>query len=157
MIRISSISRKSVSELESNGTGPEQKPQLMLSPAGERDVGSAAFPLADDIQTRIPIYSASKLLPLIRGSHQQRDQVLDEVHRALSVGPGVLVIRDLLDKSTVDRAVVITEYLEQREAKAVNQSGASDRVFAWTEKVAVFDPEAYADYFGNDLLWVQAS
>jgi len=93
---------------------------------------------------------AKNLTDLVRGSPEERDTVLVEVHQALSIGPGVLVVKGLLDAETVDRAAEVVSALEEQEQKPKNQW--SDRTFAFSQKHAVHDPASYADYYGSDLL-----
>lgn len=76
--------------------------------------------------------------------------MLGEIHQALSVGPGVLVVKGLVDKETIEDAVGVLKVLQKQERKVGWQG--SDRAFAFTEKHASQDPTSYAKYYGNDLL-----
>ena len=96
------------------------------------------------------MYSAKDLTDLVRGTPDERETVLVEVHQALSVGPGVLVVKGLYDTETIDQAVGTASALEKQEQKV--QSQWSDRVFAFSQKHALHDPASYAEYYGSDLL-----
>lgn len=76
--------------------------------------------------------------------------MLVEIHQALSVGPGVLVVKGLVEKETVDKAVGVASLLEKQQRKAKGQG--SDRTFAFSQKHALHDPASYAEYYGSDLL-----
>jgi len=123
-----------------------------LTILGSQQIEAADYPLASEIQKNIPIYSARALTEVVRGSPDERETVMVELHQALSVGPGVFVVKGLLDKSTVDKAVEIVSELEKQEQKAPSEW--SDRTFAFGQKHALHDPISYAEYYGSDLLQV---
>jgi ectoine hydroxylase-related dioxygenase (phytanoyl-CoA dioxygenase family) len=86
--------------------------------------------------------------------------VEDELVRALSDGPGIVVVTgaftdlDVVDRVSESFAAVIADeraaggHLSDHFAAA----GANDRVWNALEKLAVRDPEAFVDYYGNDVL-----
>jgi ectoine hydroxylase-related dioxygenase (phytanoyl-CoA dioxygenase family) len=80
--------------------------------------------------------------------------------RALMDGPGIVVFAGAFpDTGVVDRATAVFEAMiaEQKAAGAVGGDhfappGANDRVWGALDKFAVRDPEAFAAYYGNDVL-----
>ncbi|MEU2286986.1 phytanoyl-CoA dioxygenase family protein [Streptomyces sp. NPDC013178] len=82
-----------------------------------------------------------------------------ELVRALTDGPGIVVFRAAFDPAVVDRLTAVFEALiaEQRASGTTAgdhfaKPGANDRVWNALEKAALSDPEAFADYYANDLL-----
>ena len=76
---------------------------------------------------------------------------MEQLHHALSLGPGVFVMREMIPQETVDRAERVTQAV--RKAESGFGSKASGRTFAYNQKHAVYDPESFADYYGNDMLY----
>ncbi|WP_328875220.1 phytanoyl-CoA dioxygenase family protein [Streptomyces sp. NBC_00287] len=84
----------------------------------------------------------------------------DELIRALTDGPGVVVFRGAFpDPAVVDRLTGVFEALiaEQRASGAnagdhFAKPGSNDRIWNALEKAALHDPEAFADYYANDVL-----
>ncbi|MEU3985220.1 phytanoyl-CoA dioxygenase family protein [Streptomyces sp. NPDC026672] len=126
----------------------------------ERTTDLADHPYAASVERNVLIYDSERL----RAAGDRR-AVAAELVRALSEGPGVVVFRGAFpDPSVVDRATVVFERLiaEQRAAGATAGDhfaapGANDRVWNALEKTALYDPEAFADYYANDVLALAAS
>ncbi|CAM5558344.1 phytanoyl-CoA dioxygenase family protein [Streptomyces aurantiogriseus] len=114
----------------------------------------AAYPYATSVEGDALVYDGDRLRaadgPAVRA----------ELVRALADGPGIVVFRAAFpDPSVVDRLTAVFEALiaEQRAAGATAgdhfaKPGANDRVWNALEKAALRDPEAFADYYANDLL-----
>jgi ectoine hydroxylase-related dioxygenase (phytanoyl-CoA dioxygenase family) len=86
-------------------------------------------------------------------------EVEAELVRALSEGPGVVAFRGAFpDTAVVDRATAVFEEIIAAEKVAGGRNdhfakaGANDRIWNALEKLAVRDPGAFVDYYGNDLL-----
>ncbi|MFE6282214.1 phytanoyl-CoA dioxygenase family protein [Streptomyces sp. NPDC057877] len=115
----------------------------------EQPTDPADHPHASAIERGVPVYDADRL-----DGHEA------ELVHALADGPGVLVVRGAFpDPAVVDRATAVFEALiaEQRASGAVAGDhfaapGANDRVWNALEKAARHDPEAFADYYANDVL-----
>jgi ectoine hydroxylase-related dioxygenase (phytanoyl-CoA dioxygenase family) len=83
-----------------------------------------------------------------------------ELARALTDGPGIVVLAGAFpDPAVVDRATAVFEALiaEQKAAGVTGgdhfaKPGANDRVWGALDKFAVRHPEAFAEYYGNDVL-----
>lgn len=91
-----------------------------------------------------------------------RREVQAELAHALEHGPGVVVFRAAFpDTAVVDRATDAFESLIRAQKEAGTAAGdhfaapgANDRLWGAADKFALADPEAFADYYANDLLAV---
>jgi ectoine hydroxylase-related dioxygenase (phytanoyl-CoA dioxygenase family) len=116
----------------------------------EQKTDPAGHPHARGVEQNVPIYPAG--LP-------RTPEVLDELARALSDGPGIVVFRGAFAPDVVDRATAVFEALiaEQKSAGVVGgdhfaKPGANDRVWGALDKFALRDPAAFAAYYDNDTL-----
>ncbi|MFH0178911.1 phytanoyl-CoA dioxygenase family protein [Streptomyces cacaoi] len=124
-------------------------------PLVERTTDLADFPHASAVQGNVLVYDSERLRAPGTGR-----AVRAELVRALSDGPGVVVFRDAFpDPTVVDRATGVFDALiaEQHASGATAgdhfaRPGANDRVWNALEKAALRDPEAFADYYANDIL-----
>jgi ectoine hydroxylase-related dioxygenase (phytanoyl-CoA dioxygenase family) len=123
----------------------------------ERATDPTDYPHASAVERNVPVYDAGLLEP---------DRVLEsELVRALAEGPGIVVFRGAFsDPVVVDRATEMFDALiaEQRASGAAAgdhfaKPGANDRVWNALEKAALYDAEAFADYYANDVLALLAS
>ncbi|MFH0522203.1 phytanoyl-CoA dioxygenase family protein [Streptomyces sp. M41] len=121
----------------------------------ERDTDLAGYPYASAVERGVLVYAADRL----RAADDPR-AVGAELVRALTDGPGVVVFRGAFDDlETVDRLTAVFDALiaEQRSSGAnagdhFAKPGANDRVWNALEKAALYDPQAFADYYANDVL-----
>ena len=115
----------------------------------------AEYPYAADLVQEVLIYDAAAL----RGA-TDRAAVQAELVRALTEGPGLVVFRGAFaDLAAVDRVTAAFDAMiaDQRAAGATAGDhfatpGANDRVWNALEKLAVRDPDAFVDYYANDIL-----
>lgn len=114
------------------------------------------YPLAHDAQRNVLIYQAESLIDAARDSRQK---VLSELHRALSSGPGVFVVKGLYrDLSAVERSSQLFEEILHDEAASGGggdhfaKAGSNGRIWNALQKVAERDANAFIDYYGNPLL-----
>ncbi|MGW4823873.1 phytanoyl-CoA dioxygenase family protein [Streptomyces sp. NPDC004227] len=124
----------------------------------ERATDAADYPLASSVDRNVLVYDAERL----RGPADPaaRDALRAELVRALDEGPGIVVFRGAFpDTAVVDRTTAVFRALiaEQRASGAgagdhFARPGANDRVWNALEKAALHDPEAFADYYANDVL-----
>jgi ectoine hydroxylase-related dioxygenase (phytanoyl-CoA dioxygenase family) len=118
----------------------------------------AHYPYADEVRENVLVYGA-RLRNHIATPEGRRD-VQAELVRALADGPGIVVFAGAFpDTATVDRATAVFEaMIAQQKAAGVAGGdhfatpGANDRVWGALDKFAVRDPEAFAAYYGNDVL-----
>ncbi len=89
--------------------------------------------------------------------------VRGELARALLDGPGIVVFKRAFALPVVDRVTAaFTALIEQERAAGVTRGdhfakpGANDRVWGALDKLAARDPEAFADYYANDMLALAA-
>lgn len=123
----------------------------------ERQTTAQSVPLAQRIEKRIPIYDGV-------GIHDRIDDdtyietLLTEWNKVLDDGPGVLVISQAFpDLSVIDST---TEVLQQIITAEAGQSagdhfaaaGANSRVWNAHEKLAMANPQVFADYYANPVL-----
>ncbi|MGW2643125.1 phytanoyl-CoA dioxygenase family protein [Streptomyces sp. NPDC001348] len=121
----------------------------------ERTTDPAGHPHASAVERNVPVYDSERL----RAAGDLR-AVRTELVRALTDGPGIVVFKGAFpDPSVVDRATAVFEALiaGQRASGAGGgdhfaRPGANDRVWNALEKAALHDPEAFADYYANDVL-----
>lgn len=116
------------------------------------------YPYADEVRDDVLVYG-----PQLRrhiATPQGRREVQVEIAGALRDGPGIVVFAGAFDDtSVVDRATAVFEALiaEQDAAGAAAGDhfaapGANDRVWGALDKFALRDPEAFAEYYGNDVI-----
>jgi ectoine hydroxylase-related dioxygenase (phytanoyl-CoA dioxygenase family) len=121
----------------------------------ERSTDLAGYPYASAVERGVLIYDSDRL----RKAADLRE-VRAELVRALADGPGIVVFQGAFaDLEVVDRLSAVFHALiaEQRAAGATAgdhfaKPGANDRVWNALEKAALYDPEAFADYYANDIL-----
>ncbi|MCU1605454.1 MAG: Phytanoyl-CoA dioxygenase [Modestobacter sp.] len=118
----------------------------------------AEYPHVDAVRENVLVYGA-RLRDHIATPEGRRD-VQAELARALMDGPGIVVFAGAFpDTAVIDRATAVFEAMiaEQKTAGVVGgdhfaKPGANDRVWGALDKFALRDPEAFADYYGNDVL-----
>ncbi|MEU6086525.1 phytanoyl-CoA dioxygenase family protein [Streptomyces sp. NPDC047085] len=126
-----------------------------------RTTDLADFPYASSVESGVLLYDSERLRAL--GDHRDVQDVWDvraELVRALTDGPGIVVFKGAFpDPAVVDRATAVFDALiaEQHASGAgagdhFAKPGANDRVWNALEKAALYDPEAFADYYANDVL-----
>ncbi|MET9972618.1 phytanoyl-CoA dioxygenase family protein, partial [Streptomyces sp. NPDC006356] len=121
----------------------------------ERTTDLADYPYASCVEREVLVYDSDRL----RRADDLR-AVRAELVRALTDGPGIVVFRGAFpDPGAVDRLSAVFDALiaEQRASGAdagdhFAKPGANDRVWNALEKAALYDPEAFADYYANDIL-----
>ena len=119
----------------------------------------AAYPHADRVDSNVLIYDAVRLRKAV-ATEAGRDEVAAELVRALTDGPGVIVLEGAFpDDAVVDRVTAAFSAIIADEEAAGGAAGdhfaapgANSRVWNALEKLAVRDPEAFVHYYANDLL-----
>lgn len=126
----------------------------------------ADHPHAQQVVENVPVYSVPELrgaldrVAAVGGPAERGLLTLQaEIARALSQGPGVVVLSEAFDGAVVDRVSVAFEQMIADERERGGPAGdhfaapgANDRVWNALEKLAVADPEAFVDYYGNNAL-----
>ncbi|MDT5398545.1 MAG: hypothetical protein QOK33_1776 [Mycobacterium sp.] len=118
-----------------------------------RQTELADYALASDVRAGVLVYSAETMAAADRRALQA------ELIRALADGPGVVVFDGAFDRAAVDRASeAFTALIEARRAEGAaagdhfGKAGANDRVWNAAQKLALYAPEVFADYYANDAL-----
>jgi ectoine hydroxylase-related dioxygenase (phytanoyl-CoA dioxygenase family) len=127
----------------------------VFRPLVERETDLTDFPHATAVEKNVLVYDSERL----RAGGADR-AVRAELVRALTDGPGVVVFRGAFpDPAVVDRTSAVFDALiaEQHASGATAgdhfaKPGANDRVWNALEKAALYDPEAFAEYYANDVL-----
>lgn len=125
----------------------------------EQRTDPADHPSAERVEQNVPLYDSDRLRSRTT-SPEGRRQVQDELAQALLDGPGIVVLKGAFpDAVVVDRASEAFHALieEERSNGAARgdhfaKPGANDRVWNALDKMAVRAPEAFADYYANDIL-----
>ena len=114
------------------------------------------FPLARSADKNVLIYHRDDLLTAAKADRQN---MLGDLHRALSSGPGVLVFQGLYgDVSAVERSSKVFEDILASEAENGGggdhfaKAGGNGRIWNALQKVAERDADAFIDYYSNPLL-----
>jgi ectoine hydroxylase-related dioxygenase (phytanoyl-CoA dioxygenase family) len=118
----------------------------------------ADYPHAAEVQQNVLLFDAAALRAAVAAG--EGDTVEAELVRALTDGPGVVVLRGAFDDlDVVDRATATFDRIIDAEAAAGRarsdhfaQPGANSRVWNALEKLALEDPETFVDYYANDML-----
>src|SRR4051795_9404872 len=116
------------------------------------------YPYADEVRENVLVYG--RRLRDAVATPEGRREVQAELARALADGPGIVVFAGAFpDPGVVDRATAVFEAMiaEQKAAGVAGGDhfappGANDRVWGALDKFAVRDPEAFAAYYGNDVI-----
>ncbi len=121
------------------------------------------YPHARRVEQGVLVYDADDLRARCADGTGRRDAQA-ELARALADGPGIVVFAGAFDPDVVDRVTSAVEALIAAKRAAGTTAGdhfakpgANDRVWNALEKLAVADPEAFVDYYANDLLALAAS
>jgi ectoine hydroxylase-related dioxygenase (phytanoyl-CoA dioxygenase family) len=118
----------------------------------------ADYPHAEAVVHEVVVYDAAAALAA------PPDEIRDELVRAFTDGPGVVVFRGAYpERSVVDRATAAFEEMivEQKASGAVAgdhfaKPGANERVWNALEKLAVRHPDVFVDYYANKILALAA-
>lgn len=114
----------------------------------------ADYPYADDVRGNVVVYSA-----LTVTQAEDRRAVQAELIRALADGPGVVVFTQAFGTAVVDRAsAAFFAIIEAQRAAGqaagdhFGKPGANDRIWNAAQKLALHDPEVFAEYYASDAL-----
>ena len=116
-------------------------------------------PLATSVEHGIPVYDGDAMRALLDGPISRRE-VQAELIRCFAMGAGIAVFRGACaDLAVVDRVTDAFRAMitDQRASGAGGGDhfappGANDRVWNAAEKLALRDPDAFVDYYANDVI-----
>ncbi|MGO4604065.1 phytanoyl-CoA dioxygenase family protein [Terrabacter sp. 2YAF2] len=122
----------------------------------------ADYPHATRVEQEVLVYDWATLRHTAADDASRRD-VQAELARALSDGPGIVVLAGAFDAEPLDRATAAFERMiaaQHASGAAAGdhfaKPGANDRIWNALEKLAVADPEAFVDYYANDAVALAA-
>ncbi|MFF7639517.1 phytanoyl-CoA dioxygenase family protein [Streptomyces canus] len=121
----------------------------------ERTADPADYPHAAAVERNVLLYDTGR----VRGAEDRRE-VQEELVRALTDGPGVVVFQGAFpDPAVVDRFTEVFDSLIREQYAAGTTAGdhfakpgANERVWNALEKAALYDPAAFADYYANPVV-----
>ncbi len=118
----------------------------------QQQTDPADYPHSADVRSNVLVYSAD-------AAFGDRRALQAEVIRALTDGPGVVVFTGAFSCEAVSKAndafFAIVEQERQGDRTAGDHfgaPGANDRIWNASQKLALRDPQAYAEYYANDTL-----
>lgn len=118
----------------------------------QQDTDPADYPHAREVRSNVLVYSADV-------APEDRRALQAEVIRALTDGPGVVVFTEAFSEEVVATtneaffAIIEDERRGDRTAgDHFGAPGANDRMWNAAQKLALRDPDAYAEYYANDTL-----
>jgi ectoine hydroxylase-related dioxygenase (phytanoyl-CoA dioxygenase family) len=119
----------------------------------QRDTDPADYPLAIDVRNNVLVYVSATV------GDADRRALQSELIRALADGPGVVVFEGAFDAAVVDRAseaffaIIDAQHAAGSAAgDHFGKPGANDRIWNAAQKLALHDPQVFADYYANDAL-----
>jgi ectoine hydroxylase-related dioxygenase (phytanoyl-CoA dioxygenase family) len=130
----------------------------------EQTTDPAAYPHADRVESNVLVYDADRVRTAAT-TDAGRDDICAELVRALTDGPGVVVFEGAFpDHAVVDRVTDVFDEIIADEAATGGPAGdhfaapgANSRVWNALEKLAVRAPEAFVDYYANDVIALVSS
>jgi ectoine hydroxylase-related dioxygenase (phytanoyl-CoA dioxygenase family) len=119
----------------------------------ERETDRADFPLSAEVRSNVLVYSAQRI------AEHDRRALQAELIRALSDGPGVVVFAGAFEAEVISRASdAFFAIIDAQRADGVEagdhfgKPGANDRIWNAAQKLALHDPQVFAEYYANDAL-----
>ena len=117
------------------------------------------YKFASAIDQNILVYDCERLSEKII-DREARREVMAELCRALSIGPGIVALKKMYpDTSIVDRvSKVFWQIIDEQRLRGEEKGdyyakpGSNDRVWNVQEKLSLRDPEAFVDYYANDFM-----
>lgn len=119
----------------------------------------ADYPLAAEVARQVLIYDCDRIRA-VAATPEGRRAVLAEWAEALMDGPGIMVLRGAFaEHAPIDAATaVFHEIIAEQHANHTGggdhfaKPGANDRIWNALEKLCLRAPEAFAAYYGNEIL-----
>ncbi len=122
----------------------------------------ARYPRAVEVVDRVPVYDGIGLGSDPAGA-AGRVALLDELADAMLHGPGIVMIRAAVDGDAVDRTSAVFEAIIAQQQEMAGSGGdhfappgTNDRIWNALEKLAIADPEAFADYYRSETIAIAA-
>lgn len=124
-----------------------------------RETTPADVPLAARIERNVPVYEG-RAIRQAAGDPQARRELMAEWASVFLDGAGIVVLAGAFEDKAPVEAVTKAFFdiiaAEKASGKAAAdhfaKPGANDRVWNALEKLALRDPQAFADYYSNDAI-----
>lgn len=117
----------------------------------------ADYPTASTVEHGVLMYDAPALRAAL--AEGRSGEIEAELVRAWSEGPGIVVIRGAFSGEVIGRVNAAYDRILKQEKETggpkgdhFGEPGANDRIWNALEKLAVVDPQAFVDYYSNDLV-----
>ena len=117
----------------------------------------ADYPTASTVEHSVLMYDAPALRAAL--AEGRSGEIEAELVRAWSEGPGIVVIRGAFSGEVIGRVNAAYDRILKQEKETgapkgyhFGEPGANDRIWNALEKLAVVDPQAFVDYYSNDLV-----
>lgn len=125
----------------------------------ERTTDLADYPFAAGVEKNVLIYEG-RAVREAAGDPGSRRQMLAEWVEAMTDGPGVVVFKGAYaDTGPIDVATgLFNALIAEQHATGTGggdhfaKPGANDRIWNALEKLCLADPEAFAAYYGNEIV-----
>src|SRR4051812_43430207 len=118
-----------------------------------RPTDPADYPFASGLRAGVPAYSADAV------ARADRRALQGELNRALADGPGVVVLEGAFDGAVVDRATAaFSALIDAQRSEGVHagdhfgRAGVNDRIWNAAQKLALYAPDVFVDYYATDAL-----
>ncbi|GAA3602094.1 phytanoyl-CoA dioxygenase family protein [Marihabitans asiaticum] len=136
----------------------------LTSLLASRRTEAADYPFADRVEQEVLVYDSGRLRSLLGDPGGAATVEIEaEIARALADGPGIVVFEGAFDPRVIEPVSRAFEEIiaDQRASGQVAgdhfaKPGANDRVWNALQKLALHDPDAFVDYYANDLLALAA-
>lgn len=117
-----------------------------------QDTDPRDYPHADTVEEQVLCYG-------VRAAKADRRELQGELAKALLDGPGVVVVRRAFPADVLDPvSAVFTRLIDEQRTQGLAtgdhfaKPGSNDRLWGALEKLALADPDAFVDYYANDVL-----
>ena len=125
----------------------------------ERTANRADYPFAAAVASNVPVYNGIEARSAA-ASPETRKELMAEWVEALTVGPGIIVIRGAFaDLAAIDKANAhFWAIIDEERLNNVGggdhfaKPGANDRVWNALEKLCLRDPAVFAAYYGAPVI-----
>ena len=125
----------------------------------ERSTNRADYPHASEVASNVLIYDSATVRKAA-AAPETRKEILAELVEVLTDGPGIVVFRAAfenhaaLDASNGHYWAIIAEQHATKTGGGDHfaKPGANDRIWNALEKLCLRDPEAFAAYYGNEII-----
>ena len=125
----------------------------------DRKANPEDYPFAAAIEKNVPIYDGANIRKIAE-DQDGRKAVMAEWAEAFLSGPGIVVFKnattdmEALDKMSAGFSGIIAEQHASGKSSGDHfaKPGANDRIWNALEKIALRDPDCFAQYYANEMI-----